>query len=462
MAEITKPIMLDETGKAIVNALMQNDIVTQKTAEISAAADIKLAEVLNSIPEDYTNLEGRVDKVEEHGFINDYYDFVSALTANPLVKRTFIGKEIIVSDTIDVSGTNLGAITFTDCTFNLDSDMFTWSDQFRSLPTFVNCTFIGNGHCIVSGKKYVNGVRFINCTFNECKFTAEATFVQSPKFILCRWSGTSDFMISNAVYDCVFSTCAWENDWQATLLKTVPDGLYKGSVQLRFDNCVIEGQTQKEFLHISSGGELSVKNCYIESVTKGFANFSDPNLPNPRLNIEFRNNKLSWTSNDFALINVSNDYPQAVALSRYKIVIDQCTFDTGGENQRVLSRLDLEGTEITRSMFLGSSTRFDFSDTKIRANSAKLRLWNGARTTLTIHKYPCLVSWLSYDGGNHSVVLLVDERDGTPIVTNLAGSSSPVTATYDNGDIILDTSNERPVHESTCSLLFLPKMYIEL
>jgi hypothetical protein len=66
MSDITKPIMLDETGRAIVNALMQNDIVAQKTAEISAAADAKLEEVLASIPDDYTALESTVDSLKTY------------------------------------------------------------------------------------------------------------------------------------------------------------------------------------------------------------------------------------------------------------------------------------------------------------------------------------------------------------------------------------------------------------
>lgn len=64
MSEIIKPIMLDETGRDIVNALLQNDIVTHKTAEISAAADAKLKAVLDSIPDDYSTLAATVDSLK--------------------------------------------------------------------------------------------------------------------------------------------------------------------------------------------------------------------------------------------------------------------------------------------------------------------------------------------------------------------------------------------------------------
>jgi hypothetical protein len=63
MSDITKPIMLDETGRAIVNALMQNDIVTQKEAEISNYADAKLQTILDEIPPSYSEILHIVESI---------------------------------------------------------------------------------------------------------------------------------------------------------------------------------------------------------------------------------------------------------------------------------------------------------------------------------------------------------------------------------------------------------------
>ena len=89
MSDIIKPLMLDETGKAIVEALTQQDMTQQRISEINTAAGTakqeienkktdsvsavenkttecinaitqKGAETLESIPEDYTTLSSDV------------------------------------------------------------------------------------------------------------------------------------------------------------------------------------------------------------------------------------------------------------------------------------------------------------------------------------------------------------------------------------------------------------------
>ena len=68
MSEITKPIMLDETGKEIVAAILSTDVAQKRIAEINTAAEAAKADVLASIPEDYTNLSERaVENTEKIG-----------------------------------------------------------------------------------------------------------------------------------------------------------------------------------------------------------------------------------------------------------------------------------------------------------------------------------------------------------------------------------------------------------
>lgn len=65
MSEITKPIMLDETGKEIVAAILSTDVAQKRIAEINTAAEAAKADVLASIPEDYTNLVEEVSQLSE-------------------------------------------------------------------------------------------------------------------------------------------------------------------------------------------------------------------------------------------------------------------------------------------------------------------------------------------------------------------------------------------------------------
>lgn len=128
MAEITKPIMLDETGKAIVNALMQNDIVTQKTAEIAANAEEIKENVIESLPEDYTALTNDVDALKafvtlgmyggkEDGVSDDTAAFVAACSSGkPVVVRNSVVYNAAISN-VTVICENLilkGKIDFMD------------------------------------------------------------------------------------------------------------------------------------------------------------------------------------------------------------------------------------------------------------------------------------------------------------------------------------------------------------
>ena len=97
MSSITKPLMLDETGKAIVEALTQQNMTQQRINEINTAADTvkqeienkktdsvsavenkttecvnaitqKGAETLKSIPEDYTTLSSDVGSLKDDNY----------------------------------------------------------------------------------------------------------------------------------------------------------------------------------------------------------------------------------------------------------------------------------------------------------------------------------------------------------------------------------------------------------
>lgn len=128
MSGITKPIMLDETGKAIVNALMQNDIVAQKTAEIASNAEEIKEEVIESLPPDYITLSGDVDSLKafvtlgmyggkEDGVSDDTAAFVAACSSGkPVVVRNSVVYNAVISN-VKVICENLimkGKIDFMD------------------------------------------------------------------------------------------------------------------------------------------------------------------------------------------------------------------------------------------------------------------------------------------------------------------------------------------------------------
>lgn len=64
MAKVTKPIMTDETGQAIVAAIQSTDVAQVRIAEINQAAEAKKQEVLESIPDDYTDLSADVTQLK--------------------------------------------------------------------------------------------------------------------------------------------------------------------------------------------------------------------------------------------------------------------------------------------------------------------------------------------------------------------------------------------------------------
>ena len=58
-------IISDSTGKEIVAAIQSTDVAQARILEINAAAESKKNEVLESIPEDYSNIVNEVDELKK-------------------------------------------------------------------------------------------------------------------------------------------------------------------------------------------------------------------------------------------------------------------------------------------------------------------------------------------------------------------------------------------------------------
>ena len=57
-------IISDSTGKEIVAAIQSTDVAQARILEINTAAEAKKNEVLESIPEDYSNISKEVDELK--------------------------------------------------------------------------------------------------------------------------------------------------------------------------------------------------------------------------------------------------------------------------------------------------------------------------------------------------------------------------------------------------------------
>ena len=71
-------IISDSTGKEIVAAIQSTDVAQARILEINTAAEAKKNEVLESIPEDYSNISKEVDELKSdlaihHKILENYY-----------------------------------------------------------------------------------------------------------------------------------------------------------------------------------------------------------------------------------------------------------------------------------------------------------------------------------------------------------------------------------------------------
>ena len=70
-------IISDSTGKEIVAAIQSTDVAQARILEINTAAEAKKNEVLESIPEDYSNISKEVDELK--GDITENRDDIKTL-----------------------------------------------------------------------------------------------------------------------------------------------------------------------------------------------------------------------------------------------------------------------------------------------------------------------------------------------------------------------------------------------
>lgn len=88
MSTVTKPLLLDETGKAIVAALQSTEIVQQRVQEIREEAWKIRQDVYDSLPENYDQLLKRLPQIDEGSeqyYLLDINDIDKTLTHENMV-----------------------------------------------------------------------------------------------------------------------------------------------------------------------------------------------------------------------------------------------------------------------------------------------------------------------------------------------------------------------------------------
>lgn len=90
MSNVTKPIILDETGKEIVAAILSTDVAKERIAEINTAAEAAKHDVLASIPEDYTELAAEVGQLSEEIGDLQYFKHWENIDVGELIENEYV------------------------------------------------------------------------------------------------------------------------------------------------------------------------------------------------------------------------------------------------------------------------------------------------------------------------------------------------------------------------------------
>lgn len=358
-----------------------------------------------------------------------------ALNNNP--QKQFSGCVIVINNPIDISSYRnyVSHVTFSKCTFYLNSNLLTWTVSYTNIPRFENCVFYGNGNAIVDDDLYTSTSFFMNCYFDNVAFSKHGTFCQSPRFIGCRFSGETDFLTTNAVYDATFSDCQGESDFKGKLVVTEDGGQWGGATLLRLINCIFEGRPDANAKELFSVAQSSIvlDNCYFEALNGGLGTVRLSTNPDHRnVMIDARNCKFSWTSGSRAFIELQNVGAFTIR-SRCQVSVVRCSYDSDGFNQALLSTYDIPNLWIHGSRFQSSYTRFNFRDTVNTVVNAPVGTWTFTDVTvpaLTSGAY--LIVWnYSYTGWKLNMAICGMAHNTPYACSLLDGTAYTVT---DNGD----------------------------
>ena len=464
MSEVIKPIMLDETGKAIVAALLQNDIVAAKTAEISAAAEEIKNEVLASIPEDYTELTNEVDEIQETMFhqIANADDFVASISDASAKNYSNVTGDIIIDSPVNIADRTICTYkTYIGGTFHLNSDLFTWSNirQYHSIPNFIGCIFIGNGHNIVAEGGYPTSGKFTNCFFIDCGIIKNGHFAQSQRFVNCRMIMSVDhpFIHANQVYDTRFIGCQLESDNKAPMIIADGTGVSMNTVsEVSFTDCIIESQTT-ELVNMRDG-QIKFTNCYTE-VTKELVKVEHTNFAqNGLLTICCTGCRLQPNADDYCF-NIDISFDGSI---RSFVDIRDCYLNVG----RLINRNNFFKYHADNVVCSSGGQILPSSELSKMGSTAKNSIAKfDAQDSSLVHvkKTPCLITYNNSYGGWKTQLLFVSSAHGNPKAVNLTNPEAQPTAVINSETGLIDVTLD-PIRSDTedMSAIYLPGIVNQL
>lgn len=290
MSEIIKPLMLDETGKAIAEALTQQNMTQNRIAEINAAADAAKAGIqektdeqvaripeVTALAEDVSQLNGDLDKLNAGGLkLKDEViekDINNWLNDHPEATTTVQDKSLSIDKMI--VGT-LGYVT--PEMFGAVGDGVT--DDVEPLETALNYSITNHLELVLS-KKYIvsrgieirgkNGIRIVGNAFGYYFDTETLPAIKcSESFndgFLIKFNGCSDISIKGIN----FVGCAAD--------RIIGIFIKDSSFSLIEDNNIIKF---RKGIHLSYSGlnkiirnTISICYCACDAIGSGDSQYTD-------------------------------------------------------------------------------------------------------------------------------------------------------------------------------------------
>lgn len=400
------------------------------------------------------------DLIDKTSKITSYSEFVSSI-GNGTNTDSNTGSVITVTAPVQLaSKTQCRYKSFVGITFNLQSDLFTWSTPGNpfEMPNFINCTFIGNGNSICVDGAYICRGKFVNCNFIDCALVHEGAFVQSTRFINCTIENTVNTIFIDAlrVYDTKFIACQFESENKATVVNAYTTASNTMSVaKLAFISCIFEGQTAE--IVVMHDGTLMIQDCYTEANTKSFVKTLASNYAsNAILRLDIVNTMINHSSGTF-FVDIDSSFASS---TRTRFVCTRCHVASCKLiNSSDFRFIDIDDTSIESGGTKPASRELSKVDPKI--NSIVDFSTSGHAI---VKKFPCLITFDTSDGGWHTNLYLVSLSSGNnPSVVCLSNLSKTPTATYDSETGYVDvTMHNSSGSYSNRSAVLLDGLYNDL
>ena len=364
----------------------------------------------------------------------EYGDLEAAFTGED--PSPIIGKVYTINESIDITGvTKPNEKLFLNCVFVLNDDLLTWSEAYKAIPRFNNCLFIGNGNSVVKSGKYIGESEFINCVFENVSLIRDAVYVQTTTFQNCRFIGNKTIIDAQAINVVTFNNCVLEGDFTGQVIITHDTpASYATSGSAVFHRCMFESQADT-LISMTKGAYLTIKDCHLEVLNGGIADFLVTDSSNPILKLTLLNNNIVVGRNP--LIDIGSGY---INKQRVSIIIKNNMFEDS-HTQSVLSSTNFQNLQVEDNLFLSGNVTLKNNI----SSTGKPSVYTSASSiTIPAADCPALITWANSVGGWHTDIALVNKAFQTwqcRLITDTS-VTFPVTENSD-GTITIDISSRQ-------------------